>query len=77
MKLDRDKDAALISRLENWKFGQAMQYLRDDHPKSVHNEVNVLCRLFGDAGWFDGDIGELVRLAVIGLIEGERWSDKS
>jgi hypothetical protein len=53
----------LINRLENWKFESALKHLRGQ-PRAVQSSVRALSRLLGNSGWLDGDIGELVTLAV-------------
>jgi hypothetical protein len=60
----------LQSRLENWKFASAMQYI-DGEPENVENAVSALSEAFGDCGWFGGRMGVIVGAAVDGLLERE------
>jgi hypothetical protein len=64
MKIIETKDRKIIetkdslklrSRLYNWKFKQAQQYLKGQ-PEYVKNTVNALAIVFGNIGWED-DIG--------------------
>jgi hypothetical protein len=55
----------LRSRLSNWKFESAMNYL-DGESEEV--AVKTLDGLFGNCGWFWGNMGEVVGLAVLYLI---------
>ena len=57
----------LVSRLCNWKFAQALQYTEGQPSNVVHN-VSCLANLFGNPGWFDGEMGTLVSLAVLALV---------
>jgi hypothetical protein len=59
-------NAQLYSRLAHWKFRQALAYVQDE-PAERREAVEALARLFGDVGWFDGDIGHVVRLALCAL----------
>jgi hypothetical protein len=61
-------------RLENWKFASAQTSLRDQSrvgfatPTEVElDTVNALSSVFGNCGWFDGDLGCVVRAAVMFL----------
>jgi hypothetical protein len=75
-RLDKEKDAALISRLVNWKFGQALQHLRDDHPWDVQDLVKSLAMTFGSPGWFDGTMSAIVRAAIDSLMPEEDEDEK-
>lgn len=61
----------LISRLYNWKFGQAAGRLDGTEPEEVTDTVQALAQTFGDVGWFGGDragLPTVVRAAVASLI---------
>ena len=63
----------LGGRLYNWKFDQATRYLEGE-PASLQHTVTVLARLFGDSGWFGGDMGLLVNVVVESLgVPGRDW----
>ena len=72
--LDATKDAALISRLLNWKFSQARDIL-DSDGHSVATEdadiIKALDRLLGDSGWFGGDFGSIIGIAIDSLLPEE------
>lgn len=54
----------LISRLQNWKFLQALPYL-DGEPDEVQHLVHALARLLGDCGWgLDGDLATVIEAAL-------------
>ena len=57
----------LRERLLNWKFKSAMKH-RKGQPHTVQRDVEILADLFGNAGWFDGRMGDLVWIAVQSLI---------
>ncbi len=67
MVVETSKSEQLISRLCNWKFKQALQYL-DGQPELVQLHVKNLVELYEDSGWFDGRVGQLVSLAVAALV---------
>lgn len=74
MLIKTKKSVKLRGRLVNWKFKQALQYLRGQ-PENVNMGVRTLDRLFGDCGWgLDGEMGQLVELAVTAIIGEERPS---
>ena len=59
----------LHGRIENWKFDSALKYL-DGEPEYTVALIQALARVFGDCGWFDGDMGLIVcaacdRLAIL------------
>lgn len=61
----------LYSRLYNYKFEQAKQYLGGE-PDEIKLLVNALADMFGDVGWgLDGSIGILVSFALSDIgVEG-------
>lgn len=62
---DRDK---LISRLENWKFTEALSYARD-LPDDLRQLVVRLADLWGDSGWgAGGALPEILAYTVAKLI---------
>lgn len=65
-----ERNANLRGRLFNWKFGSALMYLEGEDMEVVGN-VRSLYRLFENCGHFEGDLGNLVRLAVLYLIGDE------
>ena len=59
--------AKLRSRLENWKFAQAVPYLSGEPPE-VREVVVALAALLGDCGWgIGGALGCIVE-AVVGML---------
>jgi len=57
-------------RLQNWKFGQALVACDGTEEKEYRHKIDLLARLFGDVGWFDGDLGELVDWTVMQMLNG-------
>jgi len=49
----------LISRLQNWKFVQAMSYA-DDLPENLRQVLVRLSDLWGDTGFSRGGVFEIV-----------------
>jgi hypothetical protein len=65
-------DPALVSRLHNWKFEDAWGLLLRQPLLAPDDElpvVRALSRVFGNAGWFDGDMGTLVAAVVSRLVD--------
>jgi hypothetical protein len=67
---------AVVSRLGNWKFSQALNQAKADEaagvwvPSGVQMELmTVLAESFGNVGWFDGTVSDLVQAAVALLDE--------
>jgi len=50
----------LKSRVENWKFESALKYIDDKVTDGEKEIIKALARLFGNSGWFYGDMGILV-----------------
>jgi len=59
--IDRSQPQAekLVGRVNNGKYETALAYL-EGQPLDVVEAVNTLARLFGNGGWVDGDMGNLV-----------------
>jgi hypothetical protein len=57
------------NRVENWKFADARTKMPKTHPD--YALVECLAGLFGNCGWFDGEIGALVEMVVERIIAGE------
>lgn len=55
-------------RIVNWKFTQAMGYYEggDDNERIL---LRSLSETFGDCGWFDGNMGEIVGAVVQWLLK--------
>jgi hypothetical protein len=57
-------------RLLNWKFNSAARYMREeivrgaDIPEEVQDTIRALDTTFGNVGWFDGVMSDIVRAAV-------------
>ena len=49
----------LISRLEDWKFEQATNYLKGEN-QTVVTLVHSLSTTFGNCGWFYGNLANIV-----------------
>ena len=62
----------LKSRLFNWKFEQALQYVDGGVDLDDLEVIKALARLFGNCGWFEGDVGALVSVVVSSLIGNKR-----
>lgn len=65
------------SRLVNWKFERAAKVLLDADVEDMSKEAAVvyeLSRMFGNSGWFDGEMGELVGAVVDLLVRDEEPS---
>lgn len=63
----------VVNRLQNWKFNQGLTGAEND-PDVTQKErdlLHVLSRLFGNSGWFDGDMGALVDAALDSIIVSE------
>jgi len=58
----------LVGRLLNWRFESAKIYYIAES-QEVKDTVDLLARLFGNYGWFSGDMGELTGLVVDKLCE--------
>jgi hypothetical protein len=63
----RRENEKLISRLENFKFTQAQNYLEGEN-EMVVDVVNALASVFGNVGWMDGDMGTILSSAVYNII---------
>lgn len=53
----------LISRLLNYKFRSAQQYLEGEDDEVVE-VVNALADTFEDCGWIDGNISTIIQACV-------------
>lgn len=56
-------------RLYNWKFESAWEYMQEDMESGPYDEseadtIKALSDTFGNAGWFDGSMANIVRAAV-------------
>jgi hypothetical protein len=66
-------DGNTIDRLINWKFSTAASMLLNASFDSTPRErdiIRALSRSFGDCGWFDGAMGEIVGASVTALADG-------
>lgn len=76
--VDQELKEKIISRLVNWKFSQAMQYVdvfeRDDSIKCLE----LLEKLWGDTGWERGNtiFGEIIAILVEFIRMKEGWTTK-
>lgn len=57
------------NRLYNWKFRSAFNDLNSDATSYERDSVQALNDCFGNCGWFEGNIGELVGSVVALLIQ--------
>jgi hypothetical protein len=61
------QDPKIRSRIENWKFGYAKSLSNDvpgdgsDHDRKL---LDTLSFMFGNCGWFEGMMGEMVEACV-------------
>lgn len=60
----------LRSRLDNWKFRQAMQYI-DGTDETEAMVIKALADMFEDCGQFSGTMSVLVESVVAYLFKGE------
>jgi len=58
----------LKSRLENFKFGQATQYL-DNESEYTKEWVQSLSIMFGNIGWFDGELSIIITHAINNIMK--------
>lgn len=58
----------LKSRLENFKFGQATQYL-DNESEYTKELVQSLSIMFGNIGWFDGELSIIITHAINNIMK--------
>jgi hypothetical protein len=65
----------LRSRLENWKFASATNYLDDGCSPEDKDLILALSSMYGDCGWFDGNQGILIGAAVSLLLSSGESSD--
>lgn len=62
------------SRLWNWKFSRALEYLHGDdimrypHTESQEEVIAALASMFGDCGYFYGSMSDIIRGAVSWLL---------
>lgn len=59
----RKENKRLISRLFNWKFGTALQYLEGEDEEVVIL-VKALADTFDDCGWIDGNMGIIIQACL-------------
>jgi hypothetical protein len=59
--------ANLISRLQNWKFVQAMSYA-DDLPENLQQVLVRLSDLWGDTGFSRGGVFEIFLEYTVGKL---------
>ena len=67
-------DEKIKSRLNNWKFQTALNYLATD-ANCTDNElelITALARVFGNVGWFEGDMSTIVSAALQTLLRGNQ-----
>jgi hypothetical protein len=57
------KNENLKSRLINWKFESALKYL-DGEEEGIKVLVGILARMYGNCGWFSGDMAALIAAAL-------------
>ena len=69
---ERNQLAQVSDRLENWKFQQAKdvwESLPDKFKSETLTEtINALANMFGNSGWFVGDMGTIVGTTVKSLL---------
>ena len=68
--LVKKENENLISRLSNYKFKSALEYL-DGEDEIVITIVEALASTFENSGWFGGSMGDIVDAAVTLLIGSE------
>lgn len=61
----------LRTAIAAWKFADALA-LASKRTVIRYELLATLARLFGNSGWFDGDVGALVACAVDEILSGQR-----
>ena len=69
----------VVSRLENWKFAQALNKLTDpvdgavpdSVPDDFRDGVRALATVFENCGWFGGELSTIVGMAITHLVGEE------
>lgn len=56
-----------FDRVVNWKFMSAEEHLTDEATAEERIVIETLARMFGNSGWFWGDMGTVVRRAIQSL----------
>ena len=59
----RKENEKLISRLFNYKFRSAQQYIGGEDEEVV-DVVNALAETFGNCGWIDGKMATIIQACV-------------
>jgi hypothetical protein len=52
----------LIGRIYNWKFKSALKYMKGQRI-DIQDLIRTLATLFGNEGWMDGLVADLVKTA--------------
>ena len=59
----------LSGRIYNWKFASAAGYLTGDLDADLHDTVCALSEMFGNSGWFYGDMGTVINYVVNAMLK--------
>lgn len=72
---DLDLPEGLYSRLYNWKFESAENYIDGSIPDEAALLIEALSAAFGNSGWFSGHLAEIVNHALqnIGIDPDTEW----
>lgn len=63
----REENEKLKSRLLNYKFRTARQYLEGES-EEVIEVVHALAETFDNCGWIDGNMGTIIQACVSNII---------
>jgi hypothetical protein len=74
--VDQELKEKMISRLVNWKFSQATNYIQIFERKDSIKCLELLEKLWGDTGWERGDtiFGEIITMLVEFIRMKEGWT---
>lgn len=62
----KERNPLLYTRLSNWKFNSAMQYVEDESFQ-VKALVKALSEQFGNVGWFQGSMAIIIASALLSI----------
>lgn len=76
--MNQELKEKMISRLINWKFSQAIDYIQIFEREDSIKCLELLEKLWGDTGWERGDaiFGEIIAMLVEFIRMKEGWTTK-
>lgn len=57
----------LLSELRKWKFVSALEYVDEEVPPGCRAVIEALAAMCGDCGWFYGNMGVVIGMAVVAI----------